>query len=220
MDAPSHSLNVPFRPSPKFRLWYGLTALLVVLVIACSYAIFALFAVVPSVIHIAVAVVTVVVFALFLAWTALYYASMQYSSGTTSRVAARGLVPADRDRTVNRITNINVRQGPLMRALGISNLAVQTVGFSGQMTPELVLEAMEHAEEFRRDDPVASPAGGGRRRDRQRCGGPAPRPARDRPHDPRRTAPDPRPPRGTALTGKVFTGRGAWREHVPQTPAR
>ena len=36
-----------------------------------------------------------------------------------------------------------------MRALGISNLAVQTAGFSGQMTPELVLEAMEHAEELR-----------------------------------------------------------------------
>ena len=34
------------------------------------------------------------------------------------------------DRVVpdNRITNIDIRQGPLMRALGISNLAVQTPG--------------------------------------------------------------------------------------------
>ena len=36
-----------------------------------------------------------------------------------------------------------------MRALGISNLAVQTAGYSGQMEPEIVLAAMEHAEELR-----------------------------------------------------------------------
>jgi uncharacterized protein len=150
MESPFHPLNIPFRPSPKFRLWYGLTALLVVLVIAGAYAPFALVAELPSVIHIVVAVLTVVLLALFLGWTALYYARMQYELRDDELTWQRGvwfrrtgIVP------YNRITNIDIRQGPLMRALGIANLAVQTAGYSSQMVPEIVLEAMEHAEELR-----------------------------------------------------------------------
>ena len=54
-----------------------------------------------------------------------------------------GIVP------YNRITNLDVRQGPLMRALGISNLAMQTAGYSGQAVPEIQIEAIEYAEELR-----------------------------------------------------------------------
>ena len=150
MTSPAHPLNVPFRPSPQFRLWYGLTALLVALVALVALAPFSLFADLPSAITIGVAVLVVVLLALFLAWTALYYASMEYELRDDELSWRRGvwfrrtgIVP------YNRITNIDIRQGPLMRALGISNLAVQTAGYSGQMVPEIVLEAMEHAEELR-----------------------------------------------------------------------
>jgi membrane protein YdbS with pleckstrin-like domain len=37
-----------------------------------------------------------------------------------------GIVP------YNRITNLDVRQGPFMRYLGISTLAIQTAGYSGR----------------------------------------------------------------------------------------
>ncbi len=143
-------LDVPFRPSPKFRLWYGLSVLLVVLVIAVVYAPIALVTDLPSVIHLVFVVLTVVLYALFLGWTVLYYASMEYELRDDELSWRRGvwfrrtgIVP------YSRITNIDIRQGPLMRALGISNLAVQTAGYSGQMTAEIVLEAMEHAEELR-----------------------------------------------------------------------
>jgi hypothetical protein len=36
-----------------------------------------------------------------------------------------------------------------MRFLGISNLAIQTAGYSGQAVPEIRIEAIEHAEELR-----------------------------------------------------------------------
>ena len=150
MESPAHPLNVPFRPSPKFRLWYGLTALLVALVVAVAFAPFSLFADLPAGITVGVVALVVVLLALFLAWTALYYASMEYELRDDELSWRRGvwfrrtgIVP------YNRITNIDIRQGPLMRALGISNLAVQTAGYSGQMAPEIVLEAMEHAEELR-----------------------------------------------------------------------
>jgi hypothetical protein len=150
MTSPAHPLNVPFRPSPQFRLWYGLTALLVALVALVALAPFSLFADLPSAITIGVAVLVVVLLALFLAWTALYYASMEYELRDDELSWRRGvwfrrtgIVP------YSRITNIDIRQGPVMRALGISNLAVQTAGYSGQMVPEIVLEAMEHAEELR-----------------------------------------------------------------------
>jgi len=54
-----------------------------------------------------------------------------------------GIVP------YNRITNLDIKQGPVMRALGISTLAVQTAGYSGQAVPEIRIEGMKHAEELR-----------------------------------------------------------------------
>ncbi len=105
---------------------------------------------VPSVVNIVTIVLALGSLALFLVWTVLYYSSMLYELRDDELSWQRGvwfrrtgIVP------YNRITNIDVRQGPLMRALGISNLAVQTAGYSGQMVPEIVLEAMEHAEELR-----------------------------------------------------------------------
>jgi len=36
-----------------------------------------------------------------------------------------------------------------MRFLGISNLSIQTAGYSGQPMPEILIEAIGHAEELR-----------------------------------------------------------------------
>ena len=148
--ASAFDLNTPFRPSPKFRLWYGLSALLLALVLACIYVPLAVLVGVPSVVNIVTIVLALGSLVLFLVWTVLYYSSMQYELRDDELSWRRGvwfrrtgIVP------YNRITNMDIRQGPLMRALGISNLAVQTAGYSGQMVPEIVLEAMEHAEELR-----------------------------------------------------------------------
>lgn len=60
-----------------------------------------------------------------------------------------GLVPD------NRITNLDIKQGPVMRALGISPFAVQTGGYFGLLAvPEIRIKGMEHEEELR--EPVCS----------------------------------------------------------------
>lgn len=51
-----------------------------------------------------------------------------------------GIVP------YNRITNLDIRQGPVMRILGLSTLSIQTAGYSGQAIPEIKIEGVEHAE--------------------------------------------------------------------------
>jgi uncharacterized protein len=74
-------------------------------------------------------------------WYELREDEMSWKRGVWFRTT--GIVP------FNRITNLDVKQGPVMRALGISTLAVQTAGYSGQAVPEIRIEGMEHAEELR-----------------------------------------------------------------------
>ncbi len=164
------------------------------LVAVVAFAPFSLFADLPAGITIGVAVLVAALLVLFLVWTTLYYASMEYELRDDEFSWRRGvwfrrtgIVP------YNRVTNIDIRQGPLMRALDISIFAAQTAG-SCQMVPEIALEAMGHAEELRATI---------RSRVRLEAGG-------DGPPDPGGTAPDPHPPRSPALTGKIFTGPAAW----------
>jgi hypothetical protein len=104
----------------------------------------------PAVFPIVILGGTVLLFALLWYWVGLYYESMWYElredeinwkRGVWFRTT--GIVP------YNRITNLDVRQGPFMRYLGISSLAIQTAGYSGQAVPEIRIEAIEHAEELR-----------------------------------------------------------------------
>jgi membrane protein YdbS with pleckstrin-like domain len=99
-------------------------------------------------------VVTLGIFVLailvFATWTRLYYQSMSYELHDDEMRWRRGvwfrttgIVP------YNRITNLDIRQGPVMRRLGISSISIQTAGYSGQAVPEIRIEAIEHAEELR-----------------------------------------------------------------------
>jgi membrane protein YdbS with pleckstrin-like domain len=92
----------------------------------------------------------IVLVIIFLVWVSLYYDSMWYELREDEMSWKRGvwfrttgIVP------YNRITNLDIKQGPVMRALGISTLALQTAGYSGQAVPEIRIEGMEHAEELR-----------------------------------------------------------------------
>ncbi|MFA6225776.1 MAG: PH domain-containing protein [Methanoregula sp.] len=90
------------------------------------------------------------VFGLFAYWVKLYYQSMSYELHEDEMRWKRGvwfrttgIIP------YNRITNLDIRQGPVMRWLNISSLSIQTAGYSGQSVPEIRIEAIEHAEELR-----------------------------------------------------------------------
>lgn len=54
-----------------------------------------------------------------------------------------GIVPYD------RITNIDIYQGPLMRYFGFSLIKLQTAGYSGQYKAEITLEGIVEGEELR-----------------------------------------------------------------------
>jgi len=54
-----------------------------------------------------------------------------------------GIVPYD------RITNIDIYQGPLMRYFGFSSIKLQTAGYSAQARSEIVLEGIVEAADLR-----------------------------------------------------------------------
>jgi uncharacterized protein len=144
-------LNQPFKPVPALVTWLSVNFLLVFLLLLSFTVIPVLFAVGsdPVVLSLLAAIVLIPAIVFFV-WVGLYYRSMWYELREDEMSWKRGvwfrttgIVP------YNRITNIDVRQGPVMRLLGISTLAVQTAGYSGQAVPEIRIEGMEHADELR-----------------------------------------------------------------------
>ena len=143
--------DVPFKPSPAFVPWFliGFTlliALLIIVIVVPLWFAGSLDLFTGSVILSGLLIVSV----FFVVWTKLYYASMFYEihddelrwrRGVWFRTT--GIVP------FNRITNLDLKQGPLMRFLNISTISIQTAGYSGQAVPEIRIEAIEHAEELR-----------------------------------------------------------------------
>ena len=144
-------LNTLFKPSPSLVTWFRIDFLLGVFgFLVLFYLPMVAFNPVPAYIHAALLGGTLVLVILFFIWVSLYYDSMWYELREDEMSWKRGvwfrktgIVP------YNRITNLDIRQGPVMRALGISTLSIQTAGYSGQAVPEIRIEAIVHAEELR-----------------------------------------------------------------------
>jgi len=143
--------DVPFKPSPAFVPWFliGFTLLIALLLVVLFVPLY-LAGALDTLTGIIVLAGILVFSAIFVVWTKLYYASMFYEihddelrwrRGVWFRTT--GIVP------YNRITNLDLKQGPLMRFLNISTISIQTAGYSGQAVPEIRIEAIEHAEELR-----------------------------------------------------------------------
>jgi hypothetical protein len=144
-------LNTPFKPSVALTTWFIVDFILVILLIlTCT--------IVPVIIASASDwIITgltltgmLILIVIFVAWVRLYYASMWYELKDDEMSWKRGvwfrrtgIVP------YNRITNLDVIQGPVMRRLGISTLSIQTAGYSGQAVPEIRIEGIEHADDLR-----------------------------------------------------------------------
>jgi len=143
--------NVPFKPSAAFVPWFIIDFLLfLVLILACTVLPVLLAASLDIIVVTAILVGIAAIVIVFVAWTRLYYDTMGYElhddelrwrRGVWFRTT--GIVP------YNRITNLDLKQGPVMRWLGISTISVQTAGYSGQAVPEIRIEAIEHAQELR-----------------------------------------------------------------------
>ncbi|MDO9035477.1 MAG: PH domain-containing protein [Methanoregula sp.] len=143
-------LSTPFKPAPALVNWFMIDfSLIVIFILACT--VFPVLLSMPDALFYAVSLCgIVVVFVFFLYWVKLYYQSMWYELHEDEMRWKRGvwfrttgIVP------YNRITNLDLKQGPVMRWLRISTLSIQTAGYSGQAVPEIRIEAIEHAEELR-----------------------------------------------------------------------
>jgi len=98
-------------------------------------------------------------------WISKYYNSIIYKL-TEDEIIIRQGVWFKKTSIVpyNRITNIDVQQGPISRKLGIVSLKIQTAGYSGQPRSEAVINGIEEFDEFRdtvrnlilRNKPVAT----------------------------------------------------------------
>ncbi len=143
-------LSTPFKPALALVNWFIVDfALIVIFILACT--VIPVLLSMPDALFIAVFLCSlVVVFGFFVYWVKLYYQSMWYELHEDEMRWKRGvwfrttgIVP------YNRITNLDLKQGPVMRWLRISTLSIQTAGYSGQAVPEIRIEAIEHAEELR-----------------------------------------------------------------------
>lgn len=96
------------------------------------------------------AILLLFVLAFYFFWVGKYYQTIFFELKDDEVTWRRGvwfrmtgIVPYD------RITNIDIYQGPLMRHFGFSSIKIQTAGYSGQAKSEIVLEGIVEAEELR-----------------------------------------------------------------------
>jgi uncharacterized protein len=149
MQSEHFPLNIPFKPSTALVKWF-IIDFLIFLIFVTSFVL------VPLSLSESAAILIwglgglVALVILFIIWTRLYYDSMFYELHDDEMRWKRGVI-FRRTGIVpyNRITNIDIRQGPVMRALDISTLSIQTAGYSGQAQAEIRIEAIVHAEELR-----------------------------------------------------------------------
>jgi hypothetical protein len=151
MESLNFPLNKRFKPSTAMMTWYraGIALIIGAILLFC-YVPVVVFGEMPVLFSFVTLALSLVVYIFLWIWVGMYYDSMSYElredeinwkRGVWFRTT--GIVP------YNRIVNLDLRQGPLMRFLGISTLAIQTAGYSGQAVPEIKIEGIEHAEELR-----------------------------------------------------------------------
>jgi membrane protein YdbS with pleckstrin-like domain len=149
--SPTFPLNTPFKPSVALTTWFIVDFTLIILVILSCLLVTQILASEPDwLITGLILTGLLILIVIFVAWVRLYYQSMWYELRDDEMSWKRGvwfrrtgIVP------YNRITNLDVIQGPVMRRVGISTLSIQTAGYSGQAVPEIRIEGIEHADDLR-----------------------------------------------------------------------
>jgi membrane protein YdbS with pleckstrin-like domain len=147
-------LNTEFKPSPRFKSLYFIYLAIIVVVLFLWWQILLIFFV-PWWIWLAFITPSLVITLFAAYWIPKYWQSMVYTLSPTEINWNRGvwfrktgIVP------YNRITNVDITQGPISRSLGLAHLSVQTAGYSGSsqsggIRPEIRLEGIEAYEPLR-----------------------------------------------------------------------
>jgi len=79
-----------------------------------------------------------------------YCQSIEYEFGAQDLLVRRGIITRSESMVPYRmVTNVEVKRGPIARALGIGTLKVHTAGYSQQTQAEAALNGLENWEEVR-----------------------------------------------------------------------
>jgi len=144
------TIGKEFKPAPQFRAYYFLSLIIVVIFLVAFLILPTALADAPFWVTLGTAL-AIGAIALFVgAWIPMYYRSILYHLTPTEMTWRRGvwfrqtgIVP------YNRITNVDIIQGPVMRYFGISDLRIQTAGYSAQPQAEIKLMGIEEPEPLR-----------------------------------------------------------------------
>ena len=139
-----------FKPSLQLkRLYYIYLLLIFVFAILPWYLLIIFLA--PPMIKLGISIPILVTLIFIVYWIPKYYNTIAYKLTENEIVWRRGvwfkmtgIVP------YNRITNIDIIQGPISKRLGIASLKIQTAGYSGQVRAEIRIEGIEQYEELRK----------------------------------------------------------------------
>jgi len=139
-----------FKPSPQFRKLYYIYLVLVILLVILPWYIPALLSA-PFQWKVAISIPLLAILIFIAYWISKYYDTVIYmlteneiewKKGVWFRNTA--IVP------YNRITNIEITQGPISRKLGIAALKIQTAGYSAQQAgAELTIVGVEQFEDLK-----------------------------------------------------------------------
>jgi len=142
MSPATYRIGEEFKPVPAYRTYLYTSLLIFVVVLILPWLI-------PTIIFAPLAVglgltIPLLAIIIFVAWwIPLYCESITYRLTPTEITWERGvwfrqtgIVP------YNRITNVDISQGPLMRFFSFSAVRVQTAGYSAQARAEIVLNGI------------------------------------------------------------------------------
>ncbi|MCD6341499.1 MAG: PH domain-containing protein [Thaumarchaeota archaeon] len=139
-----------FKPSPRFRNLYFIYFAFGLLIGVLTWYI-PILAYAPAGVSLVISIFILPIILLIALWIPKYCNSIAYKLTKDEIIWRRGvwfkmtgIVP------YNRITNIDIIQGPISRVLGIASLRIQTAGYSGQKSrAEIKLDGIEKFEELR-----------------------------------------------------------------------
>jgi membrane protein YdbS with pleckstrin-like domain len=158
MDKTKVKLGEEFRAAPAYKKYYyiNLTAILLLFFFSWYIPLILLAPVeITIIISIFLGIPVLIITMITLHWIPKYYDTLKYKLTQNEMVWRRGvwfrktgIVP------YNRITNIDIEQGPISRKLGIGSLKIQTAGYSGASggtgrSAEIRIEGVVHFEELR-----------------------------------------------------------------------
>lgn len=147
----SVQIDSTFTPDPSFRPYLILVTAFGMLIPVFFFA-FMIFATTDGA-NSALAVMAVIFVVLAFAggvWAHLYYGTVRYLLTSTEMTWGRGVLWKQTGIVpYNRITNVDIIQGPVMRLFGISNLRIQTAGYSANQLAEIKLQGIRDPEPLR-----------------------------------------------------------------------